>query len=77
MRITLSYYVFVLSESLQLVHKMVDQVIELHPNIQSFHIGADEVSSHAVCTIRYGVGVANIYLPATVSNRLFRDIAEL
>lgn len=37
------------SDSLLAVCMMIDQVIELHPGIRSFHIGADEVYHLGVC----------------------------
>ena len=34
---------FIVAESAALVKEMINQVAELHPGIQWFHVGADEV----------------------------------
>ena len=36
-------FFMLIPESLSVVSDMIDQVIELHPDIKWFHIGADEV----------------------------------
>lgn len=39
--------IFHWADSLLIVCMMIDQVMELHPGIRYFHIGADEVSLYA------------------------------
>ncbi|XP_059144400.1 hexosaminidase D-like [Physella acuta] len=52
------------SEALQLVCRMIDQVMALHPNIQHFHMGCDEV---------YHLGICEVCKRNMVDNSLGRD----
>lgn len=48
-------------DSLKAVTMMIDQVIELHPGLEWFHIGADEVYHIGVCdTCKKRMGVENL-----------------
>ncbi|CAK9290267.1 unnamed protein product [Gordionus sp. m RMFG-2023] len=38
-------------ESFQLIKKMIDQIVQLHPGIKSLHIGADEVYHMGKCQL--------------------------